>query len=123
MTDDTGFRSEGRALQLTAPENGVVVGVPVLIGNILVIPNKTADEGETFVGDTSGVWEVPKFAGDAAETDQVWAQGEAIYWDAAESKFTKTAANNERVGIATENAAQEDETGTVRLNGIAIDTA
>ena len=104
----------GEAVEYTAPSPGVVSGVPVQIGQILVVPTVTAATGARFNGLIEGVVTGPKTA------SQAWAEGAIIYWDSSPAAFTTVATGNLQVGTATVavgNGAGET-TGTVRLDGI-----
>lgn len=57
------FVQDGDVLTLTAPTGGVTSGVPVAIGQLVVVPITDAAEGELFGGKTNGVWSVAVEAG------------------------------------------------------------
>lgn len=98
------FVSPVETLRLTAPTGspgGVVAGAPVLIGRLLVIPSQTADGGEPFEGVAEGA-----FLGEKPQTE-AWAEGQAIYWDDTEKKFTESAGGSPAqplVGVAIDAA-------------------
>jgi predicted RecA/RadA family phage recombinase len=46
-------------------------------------------------------------------TGEVWAFGDALYWDATAKKFTKTSAGNTRYGAAAAAALTGDTSGAV----------
>ncbi|OEO24061.1 hypothetical protein AX279_19720 [Pseudomonas sp. J237] len=52
------FVQDGDVLTLPAPAGGVVSGVPVAIGQLVVVPITDAAAGELFGGKTNGVWSV-----------------------------------------------------------------
>lgn len=60
------FVQDGDVLTLVAPVGGVVSGVPVAIGQLVVVPITSAAEGEKFGGKTNGVWNVAVADGLAA---------------------------------------------------------
>lgn len=108
----TNYLQPGSILTLTAPSGGVVAGTPILIGGLLVIPTVTAAATVSFAGGTVGVWTITKTA------NETWTEGQAIFWDAANSK----ASNDPAVGIlpigsAAAAAASADAGGAVRLTG------
>ncbi len=104
------FIPEGRSLDFVAPAGGVVSGVPLLIAALIVIPSTTAAEGESFAGDVEGVFEV------AAATGQAWAvTGTLLYWDDTAKRFTTTATNNTKRGVAASPKANGDAVGWVKL--------
>lgn len=106
------FYQPGNALDLTAPSGGVTGGVPVIIGALLVVAGTTAAEGEKFAGYLEGVYEV-----DAAThaSNQAWAQGQLLYWDNTAKKFTVTATDNSKRGVAAEPKASTAARGKVKL--------
>ncbi len=69
------FQNDGLTGLFVAPSGGVVVGVPVVIGNLLVIPAATAAVGVDFVGYISGVFEL-----DCDSADVIVA-GDGLDWD------------------------------------------
>ena len=93
------FVQPGVNLDLIAPSGGVVAGTGYLIGGLFVIAAITAAEGETFVGAREGVFEL---AATTHATDQAFAAGDPVYWDASTGKVTATATGNQRIGFATE---------------------
>lgn len=110
------YEQPGLALTFTAPTGGVTSGVPVLIGGLLVVPVASADQTEKFAGYTQGVFEVTKVG------SQAWAEGAVVYWDNANDRFTTTAADNYRAGVAVEAVGSGAglTTGVVRLDGVSM---
>ena len=53
------FVRDGDSLRFVAPMGGVLKGTPVLIGDLLVIPNSGALQDEIFIGDVEGVHKGP----------------------------------------------------------------
>ena len=105
----------GEIVTFTAPSGGVTVDVPVLIGNLLVIPTSTVAATLPFEGAVQGVFaNMPKATGTA------WTEGEILYWDNSAFDFTTVSTSNYRVGCAAVAAASGDTTGTVRLNGVSV---
>lgn len=77
------FSQPGRVQTFTAPSGGVVSGTPVLIGNLLVVPQDTVAQTLPFAGVVEGVFgSLPK------TTSQVWAEGVILYWDNSTHKFS-----------------------------------
>lgn len=62
-------------LTLVAPSGGVTADVPVMIGDVCVIPVADADEGELFSGLTRGVFRLKKHVGTA------FSAGALVEWD------------------------------------------
>ncbi len=69
-----------------------------------------ADNGADVVLKRKGVFELPKATGTA------WTQGDRLYWDASAKNFTKTAANNQPMGVAFDAALSGDTVGSVLLD-------
>lgn len=104
----------GDVLNLTAPLGGVTTGVPVQIGQLVVIPQVTAAAGASFAGAVEGVWSVPKVG------SQAWTVGAIVYWDDANGYFTTVATGNLQAGVAVEAVGSGAglTTGKVRLDGV-----
>lgn len=107
------FKSKGDNLTVAAPYN-VASGEPFLVGAALFgIAVKAALSGALVAMVREGEFtNVPKAAGAA------WVVGDILYWDPVAKNFTKTAAANTRVGVATIAAATGDLVGTVYLSGV-----
>jgi predicted RecA/RadA family phage recombinase len=60
------YVQDGEVLTLVAPAGGVNSGVPVAIGQLVVVPIVDAAAGALFGGRTGGVWKVPVADGLAA---------------------------------------------------------
>jgi predicted RecA/RadA family phage recombinase len=107
------FLQDGVDINFTAPVGGVVGGNAYLIGAAqfgFAVADTVA--GDIAVARRLGVYTgVPKAAGAA------WAQGDILYWDNTAFNFTKTAANNTRVGSAANAALLADTVGDVLLDG------
>lgn len=106
------YRQHGDTLDFVAPSGGVVSGSPVRIGNLLVVPVVTAAVGVTFAGRIEGVFDVVKHG---AGSGQAWAAGDPVYWDAGNSRFTRTASGNLLAGVAVAAALTGDTAGAVKL--------
>lgn len=103
----------GKVITLTAPAGGVVSGVPVQIGQLLVVPVATVAQGLPFEGDTMGVFTLLK------DTAQALTEGQLVYWDDTASEISTTAAGNLLAGFAIQDALAADATAPIRLDGIA----
>lgn len=105
------YVSDGHVLTVTAPAGGVTSGTPTLIGtNLFGIPVTDAAVGEQFALKVGGVFE-----GVAKDTAAAWAEGDLVYWDNTNKRFTKTSAGNTKVGVAVAAALIADTTGTVKI--------
>jgi predicted RecA/RadA family phage recombinase len=106
------FRGVGSILTFIAPSGGVVGGTPLMIGAMLVIPQKTKAEGLEFEGETQGIHELPKTSA------QAWADGDRIFFNTSTSKLDSDGTTGPLVGVACEGgAANPSAVGMVRLNG------
>lgn len=106
----TAFVQRGGTLTFIAPSGGVTNGTPVLVQNVVVIPNSTVAVGLAFEGNIEGCFTVPKTAGAA------WTTGQVLYFDTATGAFaTATGATARRAGIAAAPALSADTTGVVKL--------
>lgn len=109
------YVKDGKNMTFTAPSGGVVSGAPVLIGVLLVVPLTTALEGEQFAGEVNGVIQGTKVSA------QAWTEGQLIFWDNTNKRFTTASATGlYACGVAGAAAANPSATGTVRLDGIAL---
>ncbi len=107
--------SHGKVMTYTAPAGGVVSGTPVLIGALLVVPVTTNPAGEKFAGETEGVISFTKV------NAQAWTEGQLIFWDNTNKRFTNVSASGLfAVGVAAEAAANPSAVGKVRLDGVAL---
>jgi predicted RecA/RadA family phage recombinase len=104
----TNFVQPGQVLTLTAPSGGVTSGSGYLIGAMFVVALHSAVAGESFEGQLTGVWSLPKTSA------QAWTEGAALYWDG--SKVTTAESTNALIGHAASSAANPSATGLVRLS-------
>ncbi len=111
------FVQEGDVLEFTAPAGGVTAGTGVKIGDLLVIPTVSALENAKFTGVRTGVVQHAKASSDD------WAEGEELYWDDSEGKFTSTSSGNYLAGAAAAAAGSNDATGKVLLFGVSLGAA
>lgn len=112
----TSFIQPGEVLEFTAPTGGVTKGVPLMIGNLPVIPLDTVAQTLPFRGTCCGVHSVPK-AG-----SQAWTEGAIVYLDNTNHVFTTASTSNFRAGVAAAavGSGAGETTGLVRLNGIGV---
>lgn len=80
----------------------VVAGVPVVIGQLVLIPITSAAAGVEFSAYKSGVFRLPK-----APTD-TFALGANIYWDATNGRVTATVGTNRKIGVCDQAATNTD---------------
>lgn len=99
---------EGDVFEFTAGGT-ITAGSPVLMGSIVGIAAKGGVSGEVIPVNVCGVFTVTKATGAA------WAVGDALYWDAGNSSFTKTASGNTLAGYAYAAAASGAATGQIKL--------
>ena len=105
------FIQEGNALTITAPAGGTISGQPVVVGKIFFVASETVPAGTRTVGWRKGVYQLGK------TNAQAWAQGDALYWDAANSLVTNVNAGGALlpVGWAADPAANPSPLGNVLL--------
>ena len=108
---------QGDALYLTAPSpNGFVSGNGYQVGSIFGVAGVTVPYAAGAV-DNGVLWLVGCFTLPKLSA-QLWAQGDAIYWDSGNSWCTNAATSNTmKIGVAMDIAANPSATGNVRLNG------
>lgn len=107
----------GQVMTFTAPSGGVVSGSPVLIGALLVVPVTSNAVGEKFAGETQGVISFTKVG------SQAWTEGQVIYWDNTNKRFTNASATGLfPCGVAAEavSNAAGNTIGKVRLDGVSL---
>lgn len=101
----------GAAIDVVTPSGGYTAGNFYVVGVLAGVAALTSLEGADNVLHTDGVFTLPK------ETGQAWAIGDQLYWDAGNSRFTKTAGENISRGVAAAVAASGDTTGNVKIGG------
>ena len=84
------YVQDGNAITLTAPSGGVVSGQTLQVGVIPVVAVGDAAEGESFVGLTSGVFNVP--------TAATPTQGAVAYMTTATGAITTVSTSAVKVG-------------------------
>lgn len=92
------YVSEGKTLTLTAPSGGVKSGDTLVVGVVPVVAHGDADEGESFVGLTCGVFSVP--------TASTPTEGGVAYMTTATGAITSTSTGGVKVGafVSTKDA-------------------
>ncbi|HYD45104.1 MAG TPA: DUF2190 family protein [Phenylobacterium sp.] len=78
-----------------APSGGVASGAPVLIGDLLGVPQTSAAEGEPFTMAVTGVHDLPA---NTHASSQAIADGAIAYWDASTKAVTATKGTNKPIG-------------------------
>lgn len=104
------YVQRGDTLTLPAPA-AVLSGGVVIVGSIIGVANGDAANGAPMDLDVVGVFTLPKVSALAINA------GDTVYWDAANSVVTKTAAGNTKLGVATEAVPNPSAAVSVRLNG------
>ncbi|TWD54538.1 putative RecA/RadA family phage recombinase [Agrobacterium vitis] len=97
------YRQEGTVVPMTVPVGGVVSGVPVVVGDVVVIPMATvaydASRVQKFQALLGGAVDLAKATGTAI------AEGAAVYWDATNKVATTTVGSNKKIGAAIDGGA------------------
>lgn len=108
----TNYTQPGNVLTLTAPSGGVTSGGGYMIGALFVVALGDAAETETFEGQCTGVFALPKTSA------QAWTEGAVIYWDvsAGEATTDDDTGTNLAIGHAVAAAANPSASGLVRLS-------
>jgi len=88
------FVQDGEVLDLVAPTGGVVSGLVYQIGQQLVMAMDTIAQTLKFRGKTRGVWQVTKVG------TQAWTEGQIIYFDKENARFTSVATGSLLAGTA-----------------------
>lgn len=78
--------SDGKKLTVTAAGSDLIKDVPVLHGQLLIVPSYTIKDGEVGTARYSGLFDGPIKAGDSPAF-----MGEPAFFDAENNSFTKTA--------------------------------
>lgn len=111
------YRSEENGvINFYAPAGGVMGGVPVVVGDLLLVPHHDAAEGELASGVYRGEFELAKVETDAA------GQLVAAYWNADQVLVTTAADDGggndfKRIGFFSMVAASGDALAQVMLTG------
>lgn len=110
------FVQEGDILELIAPTGGVVSGLVYQIGQCLVMAMDTVAQTLKFRGKTRGVWQVTKIG------SQAWTEGQVIYFDKENARFTSVATASLRAGLAVAplpGAGAGETTGYIFVPGMS----
>jgi len=102
------FVQQGNTLDLTAPAGGLASGQGHLFGDLFGVAATDIAEGTKGAVALTGVYQLPKAAGEALT------EGADAYWDGA--KVTTTAAENAKIGNAAEATSAAAATVAVRLS-------
>jgi predicted RecA/RadA family phage recombinase len=96
-------------LTMVAPSGGVTKDVPVMIGDLCLIPVCDADEGELFSGRTRGVFRLKKHSGTA------FTAGEEVEWDVSAGELIApgSAAGDIKIGNVVIAAGSSDTYATI----------
>ncbi|QRM19555.1 DUF2190 family protein [Dechloromonas sp. TW-R-39-2] len=100
----------GNVLDYTAG-SAVTNGQVLLVGKRLAVALVAIAAGAVGSVAVTGVYAIAKKAGDAP------AQGDLLYWDAANNYLTTTVGSNTLAGFAAAAAAGGDATVNLKLNG------
>lgn len=110
------YIQKGDTLTFVAPSGGVVSGEGYLHGDMVVVAQETALEGENYEGMVVGVHEMTKLS-----TDVMTTLGARIHWDNTNKRWTTTAGTGTRTaGTVTKAAGNGVATVNVRLMGIGV---
>lgn len=104
------YIQEGDVLDYTAGGAAVAAGAVVLMGKRLGVILRDIAANGTGSASVTGVWQIAKLSTD------VVAQGDALYWDAANSRLTSTAGSNVLAGFAANAAGAGTTTINVKIN-------
>jgi predicted RecA/RadA family phage recombinase len=105
------YLESGDTAVVPAPAN-VVSGQFIVVGALFGVCMNDALSTVDVVIKREGVFELPK------ETGTAWSRGDALYWDVANARFTKTAAANMALGVAHADALSADALGNVAIEAI-----
>jgi len=105
------YVNEGETMNVLATAAAVTAGVPVVIGQTVVVPKVSAAIGEDYVASASGVFELAKAA-------VAIGQGVLVYWDNAAKNVTTTSAGNTLMGRCWKAAISGDATVYVKLTPV-----
>lgn len=99
----------GNSLSIPAPAGGAVAGAPCSIGSLRGFYAASAPEGQLVEVPRVGVFDVVKAAAEA------WGIGDKLYYNAANSNFTKTSAGAVLFGFVAAPALAADVKGVICL--------
>lgn len=104
------FLQDGKSCEYTA-SGAKTSGQVVVIGERVAVLVADIADGSSGTAEFEGVHTLAK------ETGTAWVQGDPLFYDSGNSRFTKTGTGNIPAGFAQEAAASGDATGSVNLNG------
>jgi len=99
----------GETINVTAPAEGAVGGMPLQIGSLIVMPVTSAPAGTLVACKMYGVFTLPKLPADAI------GQLAKLYWDNANKRLTLAAEGNTEAGVAWETAAAGTTSVSLKL--------
>lgn len=107
------YLQDGNVITVPAPVGGIASGAGYQVGRVFGVATTTADENEPVEIQLTGVFELPKAAG------QTWEPGQLLYWDSAAQVVTNLGSYNLLIGAASATAESSAASGAVRLNSAA----
>lgn len=105
------YIQEGDVLPYTAGGTAIASGAVALIGKRLAVALGDIAPNDTGSVSVTGVWSISKLSTD------VIGIGDLLYWDAANSRLTATAAGNTLAGYAAAAAGNGVTTVNIKING------
>lgn len=104
------YVQEGKTLDYkNSGSSAIAYGDVVLMGSLLGVAESDIPAGGLGAVSVSGVYELP------SDTGTAYAQGDVLYWDATNSKVTKTSTNNTACGHAAAAKASAAASALVRI--------
>ncbi|ATC25205.1 DUF2190 family protein [Caulobacter vibrioides] len=101
--------SSGDRVNVTTPAGGLTSGLGALIGAMFGVAMNTTVQGDPNVLVREGEFTQPKATGEA------WTQGQLLYWDNTNKRFTTTASGNTKAAVASAAQLAAATTGDVIL--------
>lgn len=105
------YIQEGDVLDYTAGGTAIAAGAIALMGKRIGVVLADIAASATGAVSVTGVWTVAKLSTD------VVAQGDLLYWDAANSRLTTTVGANTLAGYAAAAAGNGVATVNIKING------
>lgn len=93
MAKVANFVQEGRVIDYTAGDDAIDVGDVVALTTCVGVALEDIAAGAKGSVQLTGVWTMP------AVNDAAFGVGDQLYWDATNSKLTKTATDNISAGV------------------------
>jgi hypothetical protein len=100
-------------IEFTAPTGGLTAYTPALLSGTVVFPCLTVAAGVKVACYVHG--KIFRGVAKEAATGKTWVQGQTIYWDNANSKFTGDSTGGVQCGIAIAAATAGATTGDILL--------